>query len=345
MNKKLIVLAVAAAVAAPMTVMADATIYGKVRIGLEYDDNASVWDLRSYASRLGIKGSEDLGNGLSAIWQLEFGVNPVDADNNIANGDKGNITYRNTFVGLAGGWGTALVGRHDTPLKMSTGDLDLFADTAADMNDTVGFQDLRVDNAIAYVSPNMSGFSVAAAIVPAGTSTAACLSSTGATLSAGCTNPNADSLGEAWSIAAMYANGPWRASVAYEDIGDAMIAIDTNGNGVADLQSADGFAKWRLGLGMLGYNNFSLTGIYENWDLNGADSDLWQIQAGYDIGATRLKAMYGSNGGDDNLDRDTWALGVQQNLSKRTDAQLLYTEIDANSSDRSIWSVQLNHSF
>jgi predicted porin len=63
---------------------------------------------------------------------------------------------RNSFVGLTGGWGTFVVGRNDTPYKTSTGKLDLFADTMADYNGTVGFDDVRADNAIAYVSPNLS---------------------------------------------------------------------------------------------------------------------------------------------------------------------------------------------
>lgn len=332
MNKKLIVLAVAAAVAAPMAAMADATIYGKVRIGLEYNtlNEVDAWDMKSYSSRLGLKGSEDLGNGLSAIYQLEFGVNPVDANDDINDGDRGNITYRNTFVGLSGGWGTGLIGRHDTPLKMSTASLDLFADTAADMNDTVGFDDVRVDNTVAYISPNMSGFTLAAALVPAGGSTAV-----------GGFNPEADSLADAWSLAAIYANGPWNASLAYENMQEEIVAP----------LSQNEFTKWRLGLGMLGYNNFSVTGIYENWDAGtDADSDLWQLQAAYDFGNTRIKAMYGQNDSDASiLDKDTWAIGLQHNLSKRTDAQVLYTQTDTDApgdlGDREVFAVQMNHSF
>jgi predicted porin len=61
---------------------------------------------RGRASRIGVKGSEDLGNGLKAIYQVEFGINLNDTNNNVlSNADS--ITYRNTFVGLAGDWGTS----------------------------------------------------------------------------------------------------------------------------------------------------------------------------------------------------------------------------------------------
>ena len=215
MNKKFITLAVAAALAAPGLASAEAIIYGKVNVSLDYanvtnviaaratglrrDANGDIildengfprfvqltegenfegWGMSgngyipgvNRASRLGFKGSEDLGNGLKAIYQVEFGINLNDTNNNVlTNNDS--ITYRNTFVGLAGNWGTFLMGRHDTPMKISTGKLDLFADTMADYNGTVGFRDLRADNVVAYISPSWSGFQLAAAIVPAGGAT------------------------------------------------------------------------------------------------------------------------------------------------------------------------------
>jgi len=142
------------------------------------------------ANRVGVKGSEDLGGGLKAIYQIELGINPTDTNNNLVN-NADTISMRNTFVGLAGGFGTVLMGRHDTPLKISTGKLDFFADTLADMNATVGFHDLRADNAVAYISPSFSGFTLAAAIVPAGGGTAL-----------GTTNTQSDNINEGWSIAA-----------------------------------------------------------------------------------------------------------------------------------------------
>jgi predicted porin len=150
------------------------------------------------ANRIGIKGSEDLGNGMKAIYQVEFGVQMTEeGDGNVVSGGDDNISMRNSFAGLTGGWGTFVVGRNDTPYKTSTGKLDLFADTMADNNGTVGFDDVRADNAIAYVSPNLSGFQLAAAVHAGGASTAGYGE-----------NLNSDSLAEAYSIAVSTATAP-----------------------------------------------------------------------------------------------------------------------------------------
>ena len=163
------------------------------------------------ANRLGVKGSEELGGGLKAIYQIEIGINANDTNNNLIN-NADTFSYRNTFVGLAGGWGTALMGRHDTPLKISTGKLDLFADTLADMNATVGFQDLRADNVVAYISPSLSGFTLAGAVVPAG----------GSTGGLGDQNTESDQINGGWSVAGIYSNGPFYASAAYESLNAEM---------------------------------------------------------------------------------------------------------------------------
>jgi len=284
----------------------------------------------SRANRLGVKGSEDLGNGLKAIYQIELGINMANQNENVADNNDG-ITYRNTFVGLAGDWGTALIGRHDTPLKISTGKLDLFSDTMADYNGTIGFQDIRADNAIAYISPSWSGFQLAAALVPAGGATAF-----------GAYNINSDSIGEGYSLAAIYSNGPFYASAAYEVLGEELLmnsATSLNGcfaNDVVDGANVvvgrtyncgkvnDDNTKYRFGLGLLDWNGFTLTGIYEHQDFatsdnwgtytgnttlafvngtspefnynlpSGPDSvDRWQIQAGYSFGNFMVKGMYG----------------------------------------------------
>ncbi len=362
MNKKLVTLAVAAAMVAPAAAMADATLYGKLNVGINYvdqengfegwglSDNKAVqgWQAggtglpripfittpQGPANRIGVKGSEDLGNGLKAIYQIELGFSLSDSANTPTSGNE-TITMRNTFAGLSGGWGTLLAGRHDTPLKISTGPLDLFADTLADYNNTVGFQDLRADNAIAYISPSFSGFTFAAAVHAGG---GACYPG-----STSCYNPEVDSLAEAYSFAGIYKNGPWYASLAYEglnkDMGVAIAGLD-----------AETWGKWRVGLGILDWNGFTLTGIYEGWQdglwLDGHDANLWNVQAGYTFGNFMVKAMYGSNTqqdgvaiidpdyalvyGNDDYNFKTWTFGVDYNMSKRTKAFLLYTDNTAD---------------
>jgi predicted porin len=232
------------------------------------------------------------------------------------------------------------MGRHDTPLKLSTGKLDLFADTMADYNGTIGFQDLRADNAVAYISPSFSGFTLAAAIVPGGMSTGG----------AG-QNIDSDSIAAGYSIAGIYSNGPFYGSVAYESLGTEQlmstntallpcaanpILLGTAQVGTQTLcnKSDDDLTKWRVGLGLLDWNGFSLTGIYEQQDgllagqryqsvgfsdprwgglsymlpLGADERELWQIQAGYRFGNFQFKAMYGETSSDANYNNPNFSI-------------------------------------
>ena len=119
MNKKLLVVAVAAAVAAPVTAIADVTIYGKLHMSLDYvmSDNQAAsgqdknnLNVSSNSSRIGFKGSEDLGGGLKGIWQVEQSVNLDESGSQWAT--------RNSFLGVSSGFGDLLLGRHDTPYKV-----------------------------------------------------------------------------------------------------------------------------------------------------------------------------------------------------------------------------------
>jgi predicted porin len=350
MNKKLITLAVAAAMTAPAAALADATLYGKLNVSIDYFDvgdgygGFEGWALNGgtdlpgagRANRVGVKGSEDLGGGLKAIYQVEFGV-PLanEQDYDINNGDVGGVSMRNTFVGLAGNWGTFVVGRHDTPMKISTGKLDMFADTMADFNGTVGFLDIRADNAIAYISPNFSGFQLAGAIVPGGESTAS-----------GAWNVDSDSIAEGYSIAAIYANGPFYGSVAYEGLEDQLTAVQVGPTLVVPDESLD---QWRVGLGILDWNGFTLSGVYANLSQGDFDVDQWQVQAGYAFGNNQIMGAFGQDLPDDSdFDADTWAVGLQHNFSKRTRAYLLYTDYDEDNSDYFDWSgasLGMVHSF
>ncbi len=375
MNKKLLSLAVATAMVAPTAAMADAILYGKVHMSIDWanveGNGFEGWGLNgrgaipgeSRANRIGVKGSEDLGNGLKAIYQVEFGIKMTEESTtgNAASGSNDTITMRNSFAGLTGDWGTFVVGRNDTPYKNSTAKLDLFSDTMADYNGTVRFDDLRADNAIAYVSPNLSGFQLAAAVHAGGASTAGYGE-----------NLNSDSLAEGYSIAGIYSNGPFYASLAYESLGNELFMnTATSNNRLSSSHVSDDYTKWRVGLGMLDWNGFTLAGIYEEQSnlprgqispMSANDSlKAWQLQAGYSFGNNMVKAMYGNGNRDgrvppnasknvrDAIDGNyyTWAIAFDHNLSKRTKAYILYTQVndDLPTSDWDGFSIGMIHSF
>jgi len=328
MNKKLLTLAVAAAMAAPLSAMAEATMYGKVRMAVEnYTNEVAGLDyarIESYSSRLGVKGSEDMGNGLKGVYTLEFGVPIANTKDEFDNSTS--VTARNAFVGLAGNWGTFLVGRHDTPLKISTGSLDYFADTAGDnnFNYTEYLQDRRANGTVAYISPNMNGFTVAVATVPG-------------------ENNAADGLANAYSAAAMYSNSGFFASAAYEAGNGEIDAIPA---GAGDLE------QMRFGLGYDG-GAWKIGGVYENFQLDdiSVDGDSYAINGAFNIGGNNtIKAKYFQT--KDHLvdDHDGFALGLDHDFSKRTQGYLIYTQskfdnpgVDGDKVE--IWGLGLNHNF
>ncbi len=328
MKKTILATAIAAAVmAAPMTAAANVVLYGKIHASLDYVDpkddffipgvdtnlvadhdifsSDGNWSITNRTSRIGFKGSEDLGNGLKAIWKAEIGYN-IDGDGNDGRGGWG--AGRNSYIGLAGDWGTVLVGKHDTPLKISTGRLDVFADTMADYNSTVGFIDRRAANVLAYISPNWNGFTFAVAGVSS-------------------EDYGDKDIGDgAWSIAGMYFNNGFYASAAWEDV-SGISAFDTND-------------VWRVGAGYI-MNAFTFGAIYEQSQLgfDGFDklqTNKWQILGAYDFGNNTVKAMFGQYDPDTDRSgfgtslressRNAWAIGWDHKLSVRTKVYALYAD-------------------
>lgn len=115
MNKKLIGLAVAAALAAPMAANAAPTLYGMLQAEIaQVDLDGSANDVAlqmddKKRGRIGIKGEEDLGDGLKAIYMYEWQVETTTAD--VDDGD------REAWVGLQGGFGALNVGSVKSPYK------------------------------------------------------------------------------------------------------------------------------------------------------------------------------------------------------------------------------------
>ncbi|SUX55570.1 porin [Chromobacterium vaccinii] len=121
MKKSLIALLVATL---PAAAFADVTIYGKIKGGVEYVDNGSTkqTNVDDLGSRIGFKGSEDLGNGLKTIWQVETGFG-IDGTSSKPS-DSGTFANRESFIGLQGGFGTVRLGNVSNFLDSDMGTVD-----------------------------------------------------------------------------------------------------------------------------------------------------------------------------------------------------------------------------
>lgn len=153
MNRKLLALAVTAALAAPLAAQAAPTVYGQLNMSVDLvdwddgTDDGQDFEVNSNSSRLGVKGEEALTNGYSAVYKIEFGV-----EGDVASGVSG----RDRYLGLKGNWGTVKLGAYDSPLKTSQGMVDQFNDmTYTDMANFVT-GDNRLNNVIGYESPKIA---------------------------------------------------------------------------------------------------------------------------------------------------------------------------------------------
>jgi predicted porin len=120
MQKKVLTLAVAGALAAPAAALAQVEVYGTIHMSLnnvKYGSTAAVpsksaWDVASHASNVGVRARENLGGGLSAWAQVETNAS-MERSNNIAH--TSNFASRNSAVGMQGNWGNVFVGQWTTP--------------------------------------------------------------------------------------------------------------------------------------------------------------------------------------------------------------------------------------
>ena len=152
--KKTLLLAMLTTTAVPL--QADPlTVYGKINVSAQSSDEGagSFSELKSNASRFGIKGDYALDGELTLVYQLEWEVDLTDEPN------EKNLKGRDQFIGLKGSFGTIKAGRNDTALKLSQGKIDLFGDYEADIK-TLWKGENRMNNSLAYISPSYQGFSV-----------------------------------------------------------------------------------------------------------------------------------------------------------------------------------------
>src|SRR5690606_16220132 len=167
MKKTLLAAALLAGFAGAAHAQSSVTLYGIVDVGVggnKLHDSATGEDDARYGlmsgvqsgSRWGLRGSEDLGNGLRANFQLESGFDPATGQRQ----QGGRQFGRAAWLGLSGGFGEIRFGR----LPTVGSDIFIFVDPFGAGYSMAGMQSSfngastnRADNTVYYVSPSFSG--------------------------------------------------------------------------------------------------------------------------------------------------------------------------------------------
>lgn len=167
MQKKIIALAVAGLVSGAAFAQSNVVIYGIADAGYVYGSDSFLENAKSTSkmtsggqsgSRIGFKGTEDLGNGLSAFFKIEKGIN-------IDRGGEDVKQDRWSTVGLSGkSWGSFEMGNRDTFIDQLLGGTDVQARVTVGQVSPVMRDTSRISNLFAYTSPNWSGLTVKAGI-------------------------------------------------------------------------------------------------------------------------------------------------------------------------------------
>ena len=301
MKKSITAVAVLTAMALPFAAQAgdEAEIYGKLNVSTVFVDNADDTDaidsiyLTTNSSRIGVKGSTELKGDLKASWKVE---NEVFIGSE-KDGTRGNWATRNTYVALDGGFGTLVLGRHDTPFKNARKKVGFFGDQPGEARGVVKLKnwDKRADGVL-YKSPSFGGASIYAQAEPG--------------------SGNSIPLASAAVVYKM--DKSLFASVAYEvhDVEGA----DENESGIR------AGAKYTMGA-------ISVAGFFQQITAekgkDGADRSSYGGGAAYKMGGTTLKTQYymtsdTKKAADEDTNGALLAFGVDQKLGKMTKGYLVY---------------------
>jgi predicted porin len=311
MQKKLIALAVAGLVSAPVMAQSNVTVYGivdaYVGYGKQGDNKAfKVEGGGMSGSRLGFKGSEDLGNGLKAVFTLEYSLN-----NDVNEGvGTGGLRARQQFVGLQGGFGFIGLGRQYSPgfgvykydAAMGGSPFSPQSILSVQSGFTITPNSAgRVSNSINWKSNNMGGLTV------------------NAIYGLGEKNQIDDRReNDLAGLGVDYDNGPLNVGVIIHHIN----------KGPNDNQK-----EWLVG-GGYNFGAVKLLGSYQQKKVGSVNDKVYQIGGVIPVGASSSVHLalgkYDADAGSD-FDANSFAVIYSHSLSKRTTAYAAYTLVDNKS--------------
>lgn len=159
MKKRYAALAASLAFAGTAAAQSNVTLYGLVDIGIAHESGGPAGSLTKMdgsglhsGNRWGLRGSEDLGGGLSTIFTLESGFNSD------TGAGAGALFGRQSWVGLKGGFGTFTFGRQYTPHWAAIDGTDAMDGISGGIHNLMR-RVVRTDNTVKYSSPDFGGFS------------------------------------------------------------------------------------------------------------------------------------------------------------------------------------------
>ena len=325
MFKKTLIAAAVATLASSVA-MADVSVGGKVEQNFTWTDSSVAANDEFNGDTdafLTFKGSEDLGNGMSAFADIR-----VDLD-----GTAGAHTTFDTKVGIKGGFGTVVAGRmEDFSESKVLSMVDVFSGQGVELGDNNA---TRSDNGFAYVSPSFNGLTIGVA------GYALDSNGTAANLGTEVAVAGVDDINDvdATDIALMYANGPLSVNVARE------VTKDSN----AATSNDEEITSFGIGYTM---GSLKVAAVYQ-------DIDNAALAATDDHNDTMLTAVYsmGNNSiavgwNEDELttgatDNNTTAIELRHNFSARTQAYVgMTSDSFATSADETdTVFMGLQHSF
>ncbi|RQQ03286.1 porin [Burkholderia stagnalis] len=313
------------------------TLYGVIDTSLTYVNHAqgkdNLWALGNSSagnlsgSRWGIKGSEDLGGGLTALFQLENGFDP----SNGRQGQGNRLFGRQAFVGLSSDrYGTVTLGRQYDPLidlvQVITAD-NYLGSAFATAGDVDNYDNsFRVDNAVKYTSPVYAGLQFSAMYSFGGIA-----GSTGS--------------GQSYSAALAYNNGPLSLAGGYFYAANSPAANGprstwtSTSDGTFDGPVNSGYSTAHsIGIarvaGQYVLGKFTFGASYSNAQYRRDASSLFASNEHYNTGQGFLNYQatnallvgvgysYTKSGGDTSATYHQVSLGGDYNLSKRTDVYM-----------------------
>jgi predicted porin len=323
MKRSLFLAALATLASTAAVAQSSVTIYGRLNESVERQKpgaGESVWVLQNNASRIGFKGLEDLGGGLSAGFQIEHGFN---ADT--GGQSQGAFWARQSEVFLASkGMGTVRLGNFTSEAYYATADyISMHNHDTGTSSDALYAYVGRNTNKIAYRTPEFSGFTAEAAVS---------LNETQA-------------VGErSHDFAINYGAGPLHIGVGYEKFGHS------NQFAVSGL-----YEMGAITLGAYIQRDKNGWNTPSNAVPNPADigsRTTWRLSGMYTMGTGELHANIGRAGDYSklsNTDATQWTLGYNHNLSKRTKAYTFYTKVNDDGGvyggDFSSLAVGIRHNF